>query len=223
MTFPKTCLSCGWDLYEGEEVLCYSCFYNLPRASSTLDHTYLERVFWGRCRWRHALGFLKMEKTGVVRELIHALKYKNQPEVGIYLGEKLGKEFAKVQAHLPWDCIVPVPLHPKKLISRGYNQCFKLALGLSKAWGIPIREDVLFRSIQSESQTKKNRLSRLDLQYNPFYASESLSIRGWRILIVDDVVTTGSTLEQCYRALENRGAELSVATFALPVHNRIVD
>jgi len=222
MIYPKVCMQCGWDLFEDENCLCLKCQMTLPTAAPTLYHPQILQLFYGRCSWKHGILFLKMEKSGGVRDLIHALKYHDSPEVGEYLGERWGRYLRRVHAELPWDAVIPVPMHPKKEKQRGYNQCDSIVQGFVQGSGLPSLKGVLARTQWKESQTFKGRWERGSNQINPFSVVDVDAIHGKRILLLDDVVTTGATLEWCYKALEKvPNVHCSVGALAYPVHNRV--
>lgn len=220
MIYPRVCAQCGWDLYEDEQTLCLKCWLTLPKAAPSLRHPHILQLFFGRCNWEMGILFLKMEKSGGVRNLIHDLKYHDYPDIGHYLGEQWGQELLKCHGHLPWQGIVPVPMHHKKKRQRGYNQCDHIASGFSKATNIPVLSNALIKVHDAVSQTKKGRWERMG--QNPFKIAEQEVLEGKHILLLDDVVTTGATLLLCYEALkEAKGIQCSVGALAYPIHNRL--
>jgi ComF family protein len=214
--FPDYCLGCSRALVKGEEILCTFCIHELP----TTDYQFswenpLIRKFSGRINLKYALAYLKFRKTGIVQHLMHQLKYNNHPEVGIKLGKIFGKELKDAGLQGEFDVIVPVPLHKAKLIKRGYNQSAKFAEGLSCTLAIPVLENISVKTIQTETQTKKNRRERWENVRHSFAIRSPESINRKRILLVDDVVTTGATLEACGQELLSKGcSELSIACIA---------
>jgi ComF family protein len=222
LIYPRVCRQCGWDLFEDENCLCLKCQMTLPTTAPTLYHPQMLQLFYGRCNWEHGILYLKMEKTGGVRELIHALKYHDSPEVGEYLGERWGSYIRKVHPTLPWDVVIPVPMHPKKVKQRGYNQCDSIVQGFIKGSGLVGLNGVLVRTQWKESQTFKGRWERGANPINPFAVMDENALKGKRVLLLDDVVTTGATLEWCYKALEKvPNIRCSVGALAYPVHNRV--
>jgi len=194
----------------------------LPTTAPTLYHPQILQLFYGRCNWEHGILYLKMEKTGGVRELIHALKYHDSPEVGEYLGERWGSYIRKVHPMLPWDVVIPVPMHPKKVKQRGYNQCDSIVQGFTKGSGLVGLNGVLVRTQWKESQTFKGRWERSANPINPFAVVDENALKGKRVLLLDDVVTTGATLEWCFKALQQvPNIQCSVGALAYPVHNRV--
>jgi len=212
--FPEYCLGCFNGLVKGEEILCTVCLANLPRT----DHVYVEdnplkEKFIGRIPLRKAIAFLRFRKTGIVQHLLHQLKYNNQPEVGIRLGKLFGSELTNLKSE--FDLILPLPLHPTRQRNRGYNQSAKFAEGLSCSLEIPFNARACTRMRKTESQTKKTRSERWENVEEAFVVIDENAIRDKRILLVDDVITTGATIEACGRQLIRAGCrELSIASIA---------
>jgi ComF family protein len=222
LIYPRVCMQCGWDLFEDEHCLCLKCQLSLPTVAPTLYHPQLLQLFYGRCEWQHGILFLKMEKTGGVRDLIHALKYHDAPEVGQYLGERWGRYLIKFHPRLPWDVVIPVPMHPKKEKQRGYNQCDAIVEGFIKSTGLEFWKGALIRTQWKESQTNKGRWERNAVHDNPFQVPDPSLLMGKRVLLLDDVVTTGATMEWCYQALKKvPNIQCSVGALAYPIHNRV--
>lgn len=178
----------------------------------------LERLFWGRTDIEAATAFLKMPREGTVHRLIHELKYKENKSVGIRLGKLFGTELVSSQRMNHYDYIIPVPLHPKKLYLRGYNQCDCIAEGLSHTLGSEMLTDHLRRIVFTQSQTRKSRYDRWKNVETIFGVRNPEILEGKRVLLIDDVITTGSTIEACSNVLNQiRGLRLSVASLAMPV------
>ncbi|MDR6193198.1 ComF family protein [Siphonobacter sp. SORGH_AS_0500] len=214
LLFPRICLSCQQALAEGEYLLCTTCHYNLPRTQSCLTgHSTIEEKFAGKIKITSAHAYLKFQKGGKVQHLLHQLKYNNQPEVGEGLGRLFGSEIKT--AGLTADLLLPVPLHESRLRQRGYNQSDSIAKGISEVTGIPWRSDVLQKVKATTSQTNKSRMERFQNVANAFQVIEKNGIENQRIALIDDVITTGSTLETCAEVLLEHGCkELHIWTLA---------
>lgn len=214
LLFPRTCLSCQEALAEGEYLICTTCHYELPRTKSCLTgHSTIEEKFAGKIRITTAHAYLKFQKGGKVQHLLHQLKYNNQPEVGEWLGRLFGLEIKT--AGLAADLLLPVPLHESRLRQRGYNQSDCIAKGISEVTGIPWQDTVLKKVTPTTSQTNKTRIERFQNVENVFEVLNKSAIEGQRIALIDDVVTTGSTLEACAQViLENGCQELHIWTLA---------
>jgi ComF family protein len=162
----------------------------------------------------YAMAFLKFSKSGKVQKLLHALKYKNQPELGVMLGSIYGERIKESNSHLA-DLIIPVPLHPIRKSKRGYNQSAKFAEGLSQSMHVPYTDELLVRRIMTETQTRKTKLNRWQNVTEVFQLKDAAPIKNKNILLVDDVVTTGATLEACSAHLIQAGCNsLSIACIA---------
>ena len=216
LIFPRVCLACQEILRRGEEHICTDCRAQLPYTNYHLlppAENPLARRFWGRVPVRHALSYLRFLRRGRVQHLLHQLKYRGQRDVGLALGRWYGHELARHQ--LKFDVLVPVPLHPRKLAQRGYNQVDPFAEGLAESLQTPWHAAGLRRVDHTESQTRKTRLERWQNVAEVFEVTNPATIRGQHVLVVDDVLTTGATLEACATVLLAAGAAtISVATIA---------
>jgi ComF family protein len=214
--FPRYCRACFGSLVKGEEIFCTRCIAEFPKTNYHLQAANpVEARLAGRLPVKHAWAFLKFRKGGIVQHLLHQLKYKNHPEVGVALGKIFGHELRKAGLASDFDIIIPVPLHELRKRKRGYNQSAKLAEGLSFAMETPWDETVSIRKMKTNTQTKKTKMERWENVRNVLSLSENKSLAGKRILLVDDIITTGSTLEACGQHLISAGCqELSVACIA---------
>ena len=214
--YPNLCMVCHNDLAEGESVICTSCLYHIPRTKYWLDsENPVAKIFWGRVFVENACSFFFFSKGSRYRKLLHHLKYNGKREVGVTLGKEFGYELKKVEAYKNIDYIVPVPLHKKRLKQRGYNQAEEIAVGLCESMGIPVSTDILIRSEYTETQTKKTRIERVSNVSKAFRLSNPEGFSGKHILLIDDIVTTGATLEECANVvLEAEGAKVSIVTLA---------
>ena len=201
--FPQACVSCGDKLLEQEKCVCLKCIFKLPKTNNFQepDNT-LEQLMAGRMPFERIAAFCIFSKKGMLAPLIHHLKYRHRKDIGILLGRMYGKELIGSDFLRPVDVIVPVPLHPKKQKKRGYNQAEVIAKGLSEATSIPISTDNLIRTIHNPTQTKFDKTRRWDNVKDIFDVKNPELFEGKHILLVDDVITTGSTLEGCGVALQ---------------------
>lgn len=216
--FPQACLACREPLTSGEAHLCTACRVELPYTDF---HRFLPepgplaRRFWGRLPVQHVLSYLHFLRHGRTQQLLHQLKYRGQRHVGYTLGCLYGAELATTSLASEIDLIVPVPLHPRKLARRGYNQAEAFGAGLAEALGHPCRGQALRRTIHTASQTNKSRAERWQNVAAIFEVADSGAVTGRHVLLVDDVLTTGATLEACGQALLTAGARaVSIATIA---------
>ncbi|KAA9332968.1 ComF family protein [Hymenobacter busanensis] len=218
LIFPHTCLACQQPLARGETHICTGCRTQLPYTDyhrlSPTDNPLLRR-FWGRVPVHYALSYLRFLRRGRVQHLLHQLKYQGQREVGSALGLMYGQELADSELVTGIDLIVPVPLHPRKLAKRGYNQSDSFAEGLAQSLQVPWSATGLHRTSYTVSQTRKTRAERWENVADVFGVSKPDTVQGQHVLVVDDVLTTGATLEACaIKLLDAGAAKVSIATIA---------
>lgn len=215
--FPKVCSGCRSVLMTNETVLCTSCRHEMPLTQYYLD-TKNEAVkkFYGKVEIEHASAFLYFNKKGIVQELIHNLKYKGHEEIGTVLGNWYAEDLKELKLNNPFEVLIPVPLHPKKFKERGYNQVTAFGKALSESLNLTFDDTVLFRKKYSKTQSKKNLLGRSENIESIFDVHFSEQNHNKHFLIVDDVLTTGSTLEACSKALlKIPGAKISIVCMAM--------
>lgn len=209
-------MACNDTLYKHEQVLCTNCIYKLPKTNFHKDiNNPVSKVFWGRVNLERAASYYYFNKDTCVQQLLHNLKYKGRKEVGTEVGKLYGKELANADGFKNADLIIPVPLHPEKKKKRGYNQSDFFASGLSESMKIDWNSNALERSANTETQTSKARFTRWQNVSEIFKVKDSALLNGLHILLVDDVLTTGSTLEACAQSiLQLPGTKVSIATIA---------
>ncbi|MGI4873993.1 MAG: ComF family protein [Janthinobacterium lividum] len=216
--FPRPCLACTEPLVSGEQHLCTTCRAELPYTDYhllPLAENPLARRFWGKLPVAYTLSYLRFLRHGRVQQLLHQLKYQGQQQVGVALGQLYGAELQAAGLHTTFDVVVPVPLHRRKLARRGYNQADAFAEGMAQALSCPRAADALRRTEHTASQTRKSRTQRWQNVATVFEVAQPQAIAGRHILLVDDVLTTGATLEACGAALLAAGARaVSIATIA---------
>ncbi len=218
---PRPCLSCRAHLVRGEEVLCTGCLLAMARTDfhSRRDNM-LEQAFWGRCQVERAAAFSVYNRGSRIRKLIHLLKYEGRQDVGRMLGGLYGSVLSGSGFMDGIDMIIPVPLDAARERRRGYNQSLCIAEGLASLRGLPVRSDILCRTGKSGSQTRRGRYERWENVEGLFTVRKSDLIRGRHLLVVDDVITTGSTIEACVNALHDAG-DVKVSVVSLAVAQKL--
>lgn len=214
--YPRYCRGCHNALVQGEELICTQCLLEMPKSNY---HLYRENPFYqkfrGRLPVRHVMTLYKFVKESRVQQVLHNLKYKQQPELGEMLGRIYGHDLLQAEFRTSFDLIIPVPLHDSRRRIRGYNQSEEFGKGLSNVLEMPCDDTFMMRKAKTETQTHKTKLSRWENVERMFHVVKPEPIAKKRILLVDDVVTTGATLEACGRALLDAGcSELSIACIA---------
>lgn len=215
--FPRVCCGCHSFLLSSEIVICTSCRHEIPLTHHhKIKNNEAFVKFYGKIPVEFAAALFYFHKKGIVQELIHKLKYKGHQEIGEAIGNWYAEELKFVEILSDVDYIIPVPLHPKKLKERGYNQVTTFGKALSENLYIPFIDSVLIRNIYSKTQTKKNILGRSEVVESIFGVHFDESHHNKHFLLVDDVITTGSTLEACGRELlKIPGAKLSIICMAM--------
>jgi ComF family protein len=213
--FPQLCSGCGKSLFKNESVICTDCVYNLPYTDFHKDSdNAVAKQLWGRIPFTAAFAFLHFHKGSRVQSLMHQLKYNNKPEVAFKLGEMYGAQLHSSDGVKSFDVIIPVPLHPAKEKKRGFNQSDFFARGLSQTLNIPV-DLSLRRKVFTDTQTRKSRFVRYENMKDVFVLPHSTSLEGKHVLLVDDVITTGATIEACaVELLKITGLKVSIATIA---------
>lgn len=213
---PPLCFGCNTHLSVGEYLLCTNCRHNLPLTHYNFNQeNAVDKIFYGRVPIAKAASFLFFTKTGIVKNLLHYLKYKNQEVLADFIGDWFGSQIAQ-DGSLQIDYVVPVPLHPKKLKKRGYNQVAKFGQQLATHLNCSYRDDILIKTQNTRTQTKKTRLARWMNKQDLYITHNNKPLPHKTFLLVDDVITTGATIEACATALlKFKGAKIYVATIAV--------
>lgn len=214
---PSVCFICGEELTKHEKSICRQCLGKLPRTFYERMHDNLcEQKFWGKVNIHSAFGAYYYRKDEQMQRVIHNIKYYGKRNMGIVMGEEMGRIMLSQKIEKEYDILVPVPMHPEKQRQRGYNQTEIIAQGISNATGLPIRTDILVKAKNTVSQTKKSRYERYESIHDAFELNTpSEQLIGLRFLIIDDVLTTGNTIEACAKLLTSIPyTRVGVATLA---------
>jgi len=217
--FPKTCLCCQEQLLRNEKVICLKCRYELPDTDFTEElNNKIEQTFFGRIPIAFATTLLLYKTKSKSQKLIYQLKYNNHQEIGVFLGKWLGNQLnnsKRFNALKPIDYIVPVPLHPKKFKARGYNQLTTFGKSISEIINAAYIDNLLIKKSFSDTQTLKQRFERWKNVREIFYLTNVNFFENKHILLIDDVITTGATLEACaLQLLQTKNIKISIATMA---------
>lgn len=216
LLYPSVCAACGTTLFGWERLVCTHCRSLLPKTGYELNEDNpLARLFYGKVRLKAVTACYFFSKEGKVQHLIHELKYKGNGDAGVFLGQELGKTIKEAPLFQGIDCLIPVPLHPKRERKRGYNQSMMIAQGVSEVTGIPIHDGLLVRSVNTATQTHKTKEDRWQNVKDIFEMRHPEQLEGKYVLLIDDVLTTGATLEACAMQLAGvKGITISCATAA---------
>jgi ComF family protein len=214
--YPQICFGCGTDEVEKNMPLCPNCIQDLPFTDFFgINENPVEKIFWGRANVQNAGALFFFTKDSLIQKLITELKYHHNKKVGVLFGKLMGDAIAVEEKFKQIDLIIPIPINASKINSRGFNQSEVIAIGMQQVWHRPILNNVLIKRSWSNSQTKKNRKARLQQLPDLFFLQKPTSIEGKHILLVDDVLTTGATLEAAVASLMTGSpASVSIAVAA---------
>lgn len=216
LIYPLYCSGCKSLLLKNEKVLCATCLHHLPATLHVeIQHNEILKKFYGIIPIEFGASFLYFHQNGITQNLIHELKYKKRQEIGVFLGEMFGQQLMNNKHCKTIDFVIPVPLHKKRLYERGYNQVETLCKTIAELGNIKFKNDLLIRNRYSKSQTKKTKLERSAISNSLFSLSNYKAYEGCHFLLVDDVITTGATLEACAKELlKIPNAKISIVTIA---------
>lgn len=215
--FPHCCAGCGSDVISNEQLLCLSCINRLPLTNF---HLYAENpvqhIFRGRLPLVNATSYLYFTKDSLLQHLMHQFKYNNRKDIGAWFGKRIGEALTASTGFTMPDALLPIPLFAARERKRGYNQAHILCTGMAEVMGLPVLKDIVVRSVFTDTQTRKNRIERWQNMEGKFFLKDAAAIQGRHLLLVDDVITTGATLEACGQALLTANdVRLSVATMGI--------
>ncbi len=218
--FPHVCEGCGTDVLDASHLLCLKCLSSLPKTAFQFHpNNPVEKLFWGRLPVASATAHCYFTKESLMQHLMHQLKYRGNKELGLYLGRMMGYALHDSNRFRYVDALIPLPLHPAKERKRGYNQAALLCQGIAEVMDKPVWKDVVIRTTHTESQTKKTRVERWLNIEGRFELAKPEVIAGRHLLLIDDVVTTGATLEACGTILlAAPDTRVSVATLCYSGH-----
>ena len=215
--FPKICEACNSVLLDNELVVCISCRHQLPVTNYHFkDSEAVKKIVYGRVKLENATALLRFSKKGIVQQLLHNLKYRGHEHISSFLGKWLAAELGSIHSYKDIDVVIPVPLYKTKLRKRGYNQVAKFGKEIAKAINAEYNDNVLVKTKPTKTKVFKGRLSRWNDEGTVFAITENTSLKGKHILLVDDIITTGATVESCAtELLKINNIKLSLVTMAI--------
>jgi ComF family protein len=217
--FPKNCPACGRPLRLFGANICGRCSQNLPETHFfEAPRNPIEKIFYGRLPINAGAAAWYFHKNSALQALLFQLKYKSNKDVGLFIGKQMGALLAASERFSSIDALVPVPLHPQALSKRGFNQAALICEGIGQVWHKPVLTGAIARTKHTSTQTKQTRAERWDNMENAFTIKDPTSINGKHLLIIDDVITTGATIEACGKTLLTiKDVRVSVAAAAYPL------
>jgi ComF family protein len=217
LLYPEICIGCGNALEQKEQMICISCSVEMPRTNfENHPANPVERLFWYKIKIEEATAGYFFSKKSRIQRMIHSFKYRGNSEAAFFLGQKLGLILKRSNRFNTIQKIIPVPLHPEKQKVRGYNQAEQIAHGISFVMKIPVDITSLIRDKSNSTQTKKNLFNRWTNVSTIFKVIKPGQIKNTHILLVDDVITSGSTIESCaQKILQVENSNVSIATLAI--------
>jgi ComF family protein len=217
--YPHTCNACGSDVISNNHLLCLHCLHDLPVTNFfSKEDNPVKKIFYGRLPIIYAAAGYFFTKQSALQHLLIELKYRGNKDIGNYMGQLLGQLIVESPDFSSVDALIPLPLNPRKQKKRGYNQATALCNGISAVTNIPVIDNAVIRKVYTETQTHMGRINRWENMDGVFAIKDDRPLENKHLLLVDDVVTTGATLEACGgEMLKVSGTSLSIATLAYTI------
>ncbi|MFT4204794.1 MAG: ComF family protein [Chitinophagaceae bacterium] len=218
--FPRFCPGCAVDTVPYRQTICLNCLMELPETGFfDLAENPVKNILKGRLAVERAASLYYCARVSKLHNMIHQLKYKHNADIGLFLGRLLGRQMLSSGWKNDLDLLVPVPLHPERERQRGYNQTKLIADGIAHLTSIPIVTDALVRTRYTQTQTHKGRSERIANMEDRFRVVKAEKLQGKHVLLIDDLVTTGATLEFCgQEILKVPGTRVSIATVGKSIY-----
>jgi len=219
LIYPENCIVCETELTVEDSCCCGFCIMELPYTyyERFTEPTALDQLFWGRVPIEMTFSLMYFEKGSASQKILHELKYGNNSKLGIRMGNLIGEQIKHTSAFNTIELLIPVPIHHRKKFTRGYNQSCLLAKGISQTAGIPLNERIIQKNEHTASQTRKGRFLRWDNVKEQFSIKEPLNEQVRHVAFVDDVITTGATLESLIRVFQEKYPDIHVSVISLAV------
>lgn len=215
MIYPRICPGCGMPLNRREKVICLYCISSIPKTGFIdRGQNPVERLFYGRMSPVSANAYMYFRKSGISQRLMHQIKYNGNKELGFHLGMLFGNQVVSSGSAILPDIVTCIPLHPEKKKKRGYNQSEEIARGFAGAVQRPFMPDLVTRNVNNSTQTRRKRYQRWENTESVFNVDMSVSIEHKVVALIDDVITTGATMEACSNAILKVGMS-KVSLYAL--------
>ncbi len=216
LVYPRNCVACGNSLYKHEEQICNYCYLNLPKSHFHKGvQNPVATLFYGRVKLEFASSFYIFQKKGSIQKIMHAVKYRSNKDLAALVGKWYAEDLKEHPIVKDTHCVIPVPLHVKKLKQRGYNQSEEFAKGLALGLNIETNTTTLQRAEFTQTQTRKTKYERWENVEEVFEVKEYESLKNKHVILVDDVITTGATIEACCAKLQQiEGIKISVLSIA---------
>lgn len=217
LIYPNVCLICKNELAKNDQEICFLCKEEMhfTHYEKYKEATQLDKLFWGKVKIEHSYALLNFQKGNSTQKILHEIKYKGKQQLATRMGAEIGQKLKEKELTEPIDLLIPLPLHPKKMYKRGYNQSECIAAGLGEKLKIPVDKTILKRIKHGESQTKKDKAKRWEAVNQAYVIKPELDETIKHIAIVDDVITTGSTLESCVKTIKQTHPNVKVSVISL--------
>ena len=217
--YPQFCVKCNSSFINNKQLMCNKCLQQMPLTNfETINNNDIDKLFWGKLKVAHAFALGYFNRAGIFQHLVHQLKYNGNKDAGLILGNLMGEAILNSVFYANINLIIPLPLHPAKLAKRGFNQAEIIAQGIAQKCNIPMQNNIVLRTVNTSTQTAKTRGERFENMRNVFLIKNAELLNNKHVLLVDDIITTGATLEACGAAIltaQNTTLYIGAAAFSV--------